>query len=132
MFLLTKFVDLIVASLLFALNHVKGFRSQVIAQLKILKTGLAQESQETAYMLKVYRNFLQGKADAQQLKEAHQQMRDIIKTKGLGALLILPFSVLTLPILVKLAERLGIEIFPSAFRRTSEPNASQDQEHRKR
>lgn len=134
MFILTKLVDLVVAIILFGLNHVKGLRKQMIVQLKVLKRGLAQEKNETKYMLKVYRDFLQGRADRHQLVIAHQQMKDIIKAMGLGALLILPFSVLTLPILVKLAEKLGINLFPSAFTKgsTGAANASPDQESHKR
>ena len=120
MFLIIKIVDLLVGILLFVVNHLNGFKRKFIFQLGKLKAGLSEEKKETKEMVRIYRRYMSGNATKEDLREANKQLRDLMKTMGLGVLLVLPFSFLTLPVLVKVGDRLGISIFPSAFSKDNE------------
>ena len=83
--------------------------------LLAVKRGLAQETRETKVMLSTYRRFTRGQASKQEMQEAHKQFVDVIRGLGLGVLAVLPFSPITLPFVVKLGERMGVNVLPSAF-----------------
>lgn len=80
-----------------------------------IKRGLAQETQETKVMLSTYKQFTKGGATKLEMKEANKQFIDVIRGLGLGVLAVLPFSPITLPFVVKLGEKLGVNVLPSAF-----------------
>ena len=50
------------------------------------------------------------------MEEANKQFVDVIRGLGLGVLVVLPFSPITLPFIVKLGERIGVNVLPSAFK----------------
>ena len=83
--------------------------------LLTVKRGLAQESRETKVMLITYKRFTRGQATKQEMEEAHKQFVDVIRGLGLGVLAVLPFSPITLPFIVKLGEKIGVNVLPSAF-----------------
>jgi hypothetical protein len=83
--------------------------------LLIVKRGLAQESRETKIMLMTYQRFTKGRASKLEMEEANKQFVDVIRGLGLGVLAVLPFSPITLPFVVKLGEKIGINVLPSAF-----------------
>lgn len=83
--------------------------------LLAVKRGLAQESRETKVMLVTYKRFTKGQASKLEMQEAHRQFVDVIRGLGLGVLAVLPFSPITLPFIVKLGERIGVNVLPSAF-----------------
>ncbi len=87
-----------------------------MTQLEIIRKGLAKESAETKEMLKIYTRFSQGQATKQEMQKANEQFRDVLSTMGLGVLVVLPFAPLTIPALVKIGRKLGVEILPSSFR----------------
>ena len=66
-------------------------------------------------MLSTYKRFTKGQASKQEMQDAHKQFVDVIRGLGLGVLAILPFSPITLPFVVKLGEKLGVNVLPSAF-----------------
>lgn len=82
----------------------------------VLKNGLSQEKDETKKMLQTYRKFTTGEATEKEMQEANEQFVDVLRSLGLSVVVILPFSPVTLPALVKLGDKLGIDILPSAFR----------------
>lgn len=84
--------------------------------LLVLQKGMAQEREETRKMLITYHKYTRGEATEQEMLEANQQFRDVIKGLGLSVVVILPFSPITLPAIVKLGQRFGIEVLPSGFR----------------
>ena len=51
----------------------------------------------------------------EEVKAAIEQLKDVNRMAGLLVLASMPGSVITLPLLCKLANRYGIEIMPSAF-----------------
>lgn len=83
--------------------------------LLTVKRGLAQESRETKVMLITYKRFTRGQATKQEMEDAHKQFVDVIRSLGLGVLAVLPFSPITLPFVVKLGEKIGVNVLPSAF-----------------
>jgi hypothetical protein len=103
--------------ILFVLARSKAYRNELRVSLIRLRNGLSQESHETREMLEIYARFSKGKATKEEMDTANEQLRDIIRSLGLGALLFLPFAPLTIPVLVKLGKFLGVEVLPSAFRR---------------
>ncbi|MFQ3189834.1 MAG: hypothetical protein ACI936_000960 [Paraglaciecola sp.] len=83
--------------------------------LLTVKQGLAQESRETKIMLITYQRFTRGQASKLEMEEANKQFVDVIRGLGLGVLAVLPFSPITLPFVVKLGEKIGVSVLPSAF-----------------
>jgi hypothetical protein len=80
-----------------------------------VKQGLAEESRETKLMLITYKRFTMGQASKLEMEEANKQFVDVIRGLGLGVLAVLPFAPITLPFVVKLGEKLGVNVLPSAF-----------------
>jgi len=66
-------------------------------------------------MLLTYQRFTRGQASKLEMEEANKQFVDVIRGLGLGVLAVLPFSPITLPFVVKLGEKIGINVLPSAF-----------------
>ncbi|MGB1297200.1 MAG: hypothetical protein ACPG8A_02945 [Psychrobium sp.] len=80
-----------------------------------LKIALAQEKEETVEMLQIYGKGIKGQAEKQDLKVAHAQFFDILKGLGLGVFAILPFAPITIPVIIKLAKAVGVDVLPSSF-----------------
>jgi hypothetical protein len=80
-----------------------------------LQQALSQEKDETKQMLRIYHNYVLGNASTAELKVANQQLGDVLRATGLSIFAILPFAPITIPIIVKLGRKLGIEVMPSAF-----------------
>jgi len=103
------------AYIYFALN-VNNLRDRLVEALEKLKVGLALETEQTKDMLMVYLMQSRGEATPERMKTANKQFRDLLRSLGLGVIIVLPFSPITLPLIVKLGRRLGIEILPDSFR----------------
>ncbi|AUL75685.1 hypothetical protein ATS72_018490 [Pseudoalteromonas sp. 13-15] len=87
------------------------FRRAMVA----LKIALAQEKQETKEMLAIYKRYTQGQTNSAELKRANEQFVDILKGLGLGVFAVLPFSPVTIPLVVKLGRLVGVDVLPSSF-----------------
>ena len=81
-----------------------------------IKEGLEQESRETKEMLKIYVKYTRSEATKEEMARANRQFRDFLKTMGLGILVALPFAVVTIPLIVKWGEKIGIDIIPTRFK----------------
>ena len=46
---------------------------------------------------------------------ANLQLVDLLKGLGIGVVAILPFSPITIPFIIKVGQRFGIDVLPSAF-----------------
>ena len=97
------------------LNRQK-YKDKVQNLLINIKEVLKQESIETKAMFETYQRFTKGEATAKEMEEANEQFRDVIRGLGLGVIVILPFSPITIPLIVKLGKKLGIEVFPSSVK----------------
>lgn len=106
--------------ILFFASKKKGMLARIKGSLLVLKEGLARESVETKEMFTIYHRYSRGLATKEEMKIANTQFREIVTSLGLGVLLVLPFAPLTLPIIVKLGKKVGINIIPSGFRKDDE------------
>lgn len=93
----------------------------VVSADRIIK-GLKQERSETQDMMRTFFTLLTQKLpsgrqpEPEEVKAAIEQLKDVNRMAGLLVLASMPGSVVTLPILCKLANKYGIEIMPSAFK----------------
>lgn len=102
--------------------HLNNYKDKLDEALLNLKAALANESEQTKEMLQIYlRKSMGEKVSATELSRAHQQFRDVFRGAGLGVLLFLPFSPITLPFIVKLGDKLGVNILPDSFREIIKP-----------
>lgn len=102
--------------LLYLTSKRRGIKLRLKKSLLKLKKGLEKEGVETREMFSIYGRYTQGNATQVEMKAANKQFVEIIKGLGVGALLVLPFAPLTIPFVVKLGEKLGVDIIPSSFR----------------
>lgn len=81
-----------------------------------LKDALAQQSVGMKEMLKTYFNYTHGKATKEDMLKAEGQFQDFLKTLGLGVFAVLPFAPITIPVIIKVADKHGVDIIPTAFK----------------
>ena len=81
-----------------------------------LKDVFLEENQENTKMLDVYFKFIDGKATDDELNDAKKQLEELIKSLGMGFLVLLPFSPVTIPYLVKKAKEHKIDIIPRWYK----------------
>ncbi|MFY8275259.1 hypothetical protein AAEU32_14120 [Pseudoalteromonas sp. SSDWG2] len=89
-----------------------------------LKWALAQEREETKEMLDIYRRYTKRQASKQELQVANEQFVDLLKGLGLGVFAVLPFAPITIPLVVKIAKIVGVDILPSSFSNPRPPKHS--------
>jgi len=79
---------------------------------------IQKESEQTADMLVIFRDLLHKQLGGNKnpsekdIQEAVKQLKDVGKIAALIPLILLPGSVLTIPILVKLGKKYDIDILP--------------------
>lgn len=95
----------------------RKFRANADVYLKKIKLALAEETDQTKAMLSTYQRYTQGLATEAELQEANEQFKDLMKSLGLGFMVILPFSPITIPAIVKLGKKYGVDVLPSAVRK---------------
>ena len=81
-----------------------------------LKEVFLEENQENTKMLDVYFKFIDGKATDDELNDANKHLEELIKSLGMGFLVLLPFSPVTIPYLVKKAKEHKIDIIPRWYK----------------
>ncbi len=84
--------------------------------LKRLQQIFAQESSESKLMMEVYGRSLINKATPEELQQANKQFGELLKTLGLGTIFVLPGGVVTLPLTIMAAKKLGVDILPASFK----------------
>ncbi|MCG9760824.1 MULTISPECIES: hypothetical protein [Pseudoalteromonas] len=92
-----------------------------------LKCALEQEKQETKEMLEIYKRYTLGRAQKSELKTANAQLVDILKGLGLGVFAVLPFAPITIPIIVKVGQLVGVDVLPSSFNLKKKPTKTKEQ-----
>ena len=70
-------------------------------------------------MLDIYIKYAECSASESELDEANLQLQQIFKNLGLGILLILPFSPVTLPYIFSKAKELNIDLIPNWYKSLS-------------
>jgi len=80
---------------------------------------IKKESTQTQEMIVVFRDLLHKQLGGnknpteEEIKEAISQLKDVGKITALMPLVLLPGSILTIPLLIKLGKRYNIDILPS-------------------
>ena len=88
----------------------------VNSYLEKLIKALQEENEANREMLDNFFRYLETE-DHIYLRLANKQLKEILKGAGLGILLILPFSPITIPYLFKRAKKLGIDIVPNWYQK---------------
>ena len=81
------------------------------------KETFLEQTDENRKMLDVYFKYVDGDVDEKDLVEANKQFRQVLRSLGLGVLVILPFSPITIPYVIKKAKELGIDIIPDWYKK---------------
>ena len=86
-----------------------------------LKDAFLEENVQNTKMLDLYLKYLEGEASEQDLEDANKQLAEILKSLGMGVLVVLPFSPVSIPYLVKKAKENNIDIVPKWYKALREP-----------
>ena len=97
----------------------KVFTKRLNKILSKLQESFLEENRENKKMLDIYIKFAEGSASTDELELANSQLRQILKNLGLGILLILPFSPITLPYIFTKAKELEIDLIPNWYKSLS-------------
>jgi len=97
----------------------KVFTKRLNKILSKLQESFLEENRENKKMLDIYIKFAEGSASSDELELANSQLRQILKNLGLGILLILPFSPITLPYIFSKAKELEIDLVPNWYKSLS-------------
>ena len=84
-----------------------------------LKDLFLDETEENKKMLDIYISYVEGTADDQDIIEANKQLRQIFKSLGLGVLVVLPFSPISIPYVLKKAKEYDIDLIPEWYKTLS-------------
>ena len=91
-------------------------RKKIQKVLFKLKNSFLEETEENRRMLDIYANYIDGKASDQEIDEANYQLKQVLKSFGLGILVILPFSPMSIPYVLKKAKEYDIELIPDWYK----------------
>ena len=97
----------------------KVFTKRLNKILSKFQESFLEENRENKKMLDIYIKFAEGSASSDELELANSQLRQILKNLGLGILLILPFSPITLPYIFSKAKELEIDLIPNWYKSLS-------------
>ena len=97
----------------------KIFTQRFYKTLSKLQQSFLVENRENKKMLDIYIKYAEGSASQDELDEANLQLQQIFKNLGLGILLILPFSPVTLPYIFSKAKELNIDLIPNWYKSLS-------------
>jgi len=92
---------------------------QFFRVLSKLQESFLIENRENKKMLDVYIKYVEGSASNEELDFANEQLKQILKNLGLGILIILPFSPITLPFIFSKAKELNIDLIPNWYKSLS-------------
>ena len=87
--------------------------------LSKIQTILANETRESNEMLKIYQKYVTNNEQItkEELEQANKQFLDLLKGLGLAGVFALPGGLLAIAFIVKVGEKLGIEIIPEKYKK---------------
>ena len=97
----------------------KIFSQRFYKTLSKLQESFLVENRENKKMLDIYIKYAEGSASEDELSAANSQLQQIFKNLGLGILLVLPFSPITLPYIFSKAKELNIDLIPNWYKSLS-------------
>ena len=90
--------------------------------LNKLQQSFLTENVQNKKMLDVYIKYVEGNVSEEELENANEQLKEILKSLGLGILIVLPFSPITLPYIFSKAKELNIDLIPNWYKSLSNDN----------
>ena len=90
--------------------------------LEKLQQSFLTENIQNKKMLDIYIKYAEGNASEEELDNANEQLKEILKSLGLGILIVLPFSPVTLPYIFSKAKYLNIDLIPNWYKSLSNDN----------
>ena len=90
--------------------------------LNKLQQSFLTENIQNKKMLDVYIKYVEGNVSEEELENANEQLKEILKSLGLGILIVLPFSPVTLPYIFSKAKELNIDLIPKWYKSLSNDN----------
>ena len=84
-----------------------------------LKDLFLEETEENKKMLDIYISSIEGDANEEDITEANEQLKQIFKSLGLGVLVVLPFSPISIPYVLKKAKEFDIDLIPEWYKTLS-------------
>ena len=84
-----------------------------------LKDLFLEETEENKKMLDIYISYIEGNANEEDITEANEQLKQIFKSLGLGVLVVLPFSPISIPYVLKKAKEFDIDLIPEWYKTLS-------------
>ena len=93
--------------------------NQLKQNLLKLKDSFLEETEENKKMLDIYINYIEGNASDEDIENANKQLKQIFKSLGLGILVILPFSPISIPYVLKKARELDVDLIPEWYKALS-------------
>ena len=90
--------------------------------LNKLQQSFLTENIQNKKMLDVYIKYVEGNVSKEELENANEQLKEILKSLGLGILIVLPFSPVTLPYIFSKAKELNIDLIPNWYKSLSNDN----------
>jgi hypothetical protein len=97
----------------------KIFTKSFYQTLEKLQQSFLIENKQNKKMLDIYIKYAEGNASNEELNSANEQLKQILKNLGLGILIILPFSPITLPYIFSKAKELEIDLIPNWYKSLS-------------
>jgi hypothetical protein len=97
----------------------KIFTKRFYSILSKIQDSFLEENLENKKMLDVYLKYVEGSASEEELDNANEQLKEILKSLGLGIMIILPFSPVTLPYIFSKAKELNIDLIPKWYKSLS-------------
>ena len=94
----------------------KIFTKRFYNTLSKLQDSFLVENRENKKMLDVYIKMIEGTASDEEINLANSQLQQILKNLGLGILIMLPFSPITLPFIFSKAKELNIDLIPNWYK----------------
>ena len=84
-----------------------------------LKDTFLEETIENKKMLDVYVKYIEGHATDNEIEEANYQLKQVFRSFGLGILVLLPFSPISIPYVLKRAKEYNIDLIPDWYKALS-------------
>lgn len=84
-----------------------------------LRDSFLEESEENRRMLDTYAKYVDGTASDKEIDEANYQLKQVFRSVGLGILVVLPFSPISIPYVLKKAKEHNIELIPDWYKALS-------------
>jgi len=84
-----------------------------VSLLKI-KAILSEETTNTQDVIETYAKLISGKSSKDEISQANLKLKELLKVVGLGGFCILPGTIITLPILIAAAGKVGVELLPES------------------